>query len=463
MTIPLTWPLIAAGVLLVSLFVLNEVPLKYNLRNLTVRWRTTLLTALAFTSVVALLTVMLAFVNGMYQLTENSGHPENLLILSDGMTDETFSTLSSFDVGDVENQPGVVRQDGRPLASRETYIVVNQMLPNARPGWPKRRFLQLRGIDDPVLAAQVHAIQLFPGGVWFSRAGLEGLQPREDSSSLPRGADAKIHGANGLISEMAIQTVLGEGIARELGRDRTPDELAKARNRERLDVGDTFALGDRTWLIVGIMQSAGSTFDSEVWAKRSIVAPLFGKDTYTSVVMRCEDAANARRLKTFFTTQYKKTALQANVETEYYAALSDTNKQFLWAISFVAIVMSIGGVFGVMNTMFAAISQRTRDIGVLRLLGYGRRQILVSFLLESMVIALLGGLLGCALGSLADGWTANSVVTGGQGGGKFVVLRLAVDHHVLAVGLLLSLFMGFVGGLFPALNAMRLRPLESLR
>jgi ABC-type lipoprotein release transport system permease subunit len=262
---------------------------------------------------------------------------------------------------------------------------------------------------------------------------------------------------------MAIQTVLGEGIARELGRDRTPDELAKARNRERLDVGDTFALGDRTWLIVGIMQSAGSTFDSEVWAKRSIVAPLFGKDTYTSVVMRCEDAANAQRLKTFFTTQYKKTALQANVETEYYAALSDTNKQFLWAISFVAIVMSIGGVFGVMNTMFAAISQRTRDIGVLRLLGYGRRQILVSFLLESMVIALLGGLLGCALGSLADGWTANSVVTGGQGGGKFVVLRLAVDQQVLAVGLLLSLFMGFVGGLFPSLNAVRLRPLESLR
>jgi len=190
MTIPLTWPLIAAGVLLVSLFVLNEVPLKYNLRNLTVRWRTTLLTALAFTSVVALLTVMLAFVNGMYQLTENSGHPENLLILSDGMTDESFSTLSSFDVGDVENQPGVVRENGRPLASRETYIVVNQMLPNARPDRPKRRFLQVRGIDDPALAAPVHAIQLFPGGVWFSRAGLEGLQPRAGSAPRQNGADA---------------------------------------------------------------------------------------------------------------------------------------------------------------------------------------------------------------------------------------------------------------------------------
>jgi ABC-type antimicrobial peptide transport system permease subunit len=120
-------------------------------------------------------------------------------------------------------------------------------------------------------------------------------------------------------------------------------------------------------------------------------------------------------------------------------------------------------VFGVMNTMFAAIGQRSRDIGVLRLLGYRRRQILISFLLESIVIALAGGVLGCALGMLADGWTATSVLSSGPGGGKFVVLKLAVDANTLAVGLLLSLAMGIVGGLLPSLNAMRLSALDALR
>ena len=138
--------------------------------------------------------------------------------------------------------------------------------------------------------------------------------------------------------------------------------------------------------------------------------------------------------------------------------------QFLVAIIIVAVFMAIGGVFGVMNTMFAAISQRTKDIGVLRLLGYKRWQILVSFLLESLVLALIGGFLGCLLGWLfADGRTATSIVSSTQGGGKFVVLRLTVDLAVLSSGMLLALAMGFLGGLIPSLSAMRLTALEALR
>ncbi len=115
-----------------------------------------------------------------------------------------------------------------------------------------------------------------------------------------------------------------------------------------------------------------------------------------------------------------------------------------------------------LNTMFAAVSQRIRDIGVLRLLGFPRRQILVSFLLESIMIAALGGLLGCALGSLAHGWSATSTV-GGQGGGKTVVLEMLVTPGTIATGLALSLMMGIIGGLLPSLNAMRLTVLDTLR
>lgn len=426
------------GIMLLC-WLIGKIPIGYNLRNLAVRWRTTVMTGLAFTLVVSLLTVMLAFVNGMYRMTEDSGQPGNVIILSDGAVDEVFSNLSYSDTSDLARQPGILRtEDGTPLCSWESYLVVNQPIPNSENKQVKRRFVQVRGIEDPQIAGLVHSMELFDGGKWFSAAGVQ-----------------EIPSSNGGVPDQAVQAVLGQGVAQEFGRDI---------GKEQLQVGDTFELGARKWVVVGIMKSAGSTFGSEVWAKHNIVAPMFGKDTFTSVVARTGGSADAAALAESLTTTYKKAAVQAQTEKQYFAKLSETNKQFLYAINFVAIVMAIGGVFGVMNTMFAAISQRIKDIGVLRILGFKRWQILVSFLLESMVIALLGGIVGCALGLLANGWTATSIVSGGQGGGgKSVVLQLTVDANIIAAGLMLTLTMGFLGGLIPALSAMRLRPLESLR
>ncbi len=429
-----------SGVILLALFAIGKIPLSYNFRNLTVRWKTTLMTALAFTAVIALLTVMMAFVHGMKKLTEQTGQPGNVLIMSDGATDEIISNLLIGDLAEIENLPAVVRQNGRPMASRETFMVANQPIKDETNDRPKRRFLQVRGIEDPQMTADVHALELLPGGSWFSEAGVQ-----EVKNSTP-----------------LVQAVLGEGVAYELARTRSSAEMATAKNKSRLDVGDTFVLGDRTWIIVGILKSAGSTFNSEIWAKRSLVGSLFGKNTYTTLVLRTQDAEAALGLKNFLSNDYKKAAVNAQVETEYYKSMSETTIQFTFAIGFIAVVMSIGGIFGVMNTMFAAISQRIKDIGVLRLLGYARWQILVSFLLESLVIALVGGMLGCALGSLSDGWTATSMVAG-QGGGKSVVLQLAISPDIIAGGILLTLLMGLLGGLLPALTAMRLKPLEALR
>lgn len=432
----------AAGLVLVLLAV-NRVPLQYTLRNLTVRWKTTLLTALAFTLVISLLVVMLAFVNGMKQMTEGTGDPSNVLVLADGATDESFSNLSSGDLAEIESLPQIQHdvQTDRPLASRETYLIVTQPLPNAAKGKVRRRFLQVRGIEHPAIAVQVHGVELLPGGKWFSEAGVQ---------EMPGEAPA-------------VQAVLGQGAAHELAGDRTPEERAAARNPDRLEVGDTFLIGQRRWIVTGIMASSGSTFNSEVWAKQALIGPLFGKSNFTTLLLRTASPETALNLKDHLTNDYKKVAVNAQVEREYYASLSETNQQFTWAIGFVTIVMAIGGVFGVMNTMFAAISQRIKDIGVLRLLGYARWQILVSFLLESLGIALVGGTLGCLLGSLSDGWTASSIVSGSSGGGKLVVMELSVDAWVWAVGIFLTLLMGGLGGLVPALSAMMKRPLEALR
>ncbi len=432
------WLALVTSVFLIWL-VAGRIPLSYNVRNLVVRWRTTLMTGLAFTLVIALQTVMMGFVAGMNKLTESSGQPANVMVLSDGALDELVSNLGVRDSADINLHPGVLRDDsGEPLASREVYLVVNQPLPTAPGQRQRRRFTQVRGIEDPLMAARVHALELYPGSNWFSPAGVRALP-----------------GADGKMQEQAVEAVLGEGVAGQLGQDR---------GKERIEIGETFDLGPRKWMVVGIINSAGSTFGSEIWAKRSLVGPMFGKEAYSSIVLRTAGAKEAKFLADDLTKNFKKTAVQAQTETEYFAKLSETNRQFGFAISFVAIVMAVGGVFGVMNTMFAAISGRTKDIGVLRIIGFAPWQILISFFLESLLISLAGGLLGCAIGYLTNGWTATSIVSGGQGGGgKFVVLELVIGADTLLTGLLLALAMGAAGGLLPAFSAMRLRPLESLR
>jgi ABC-type lipoprotein release transport system permease subunit len=426
--------------LMALLFVVGKVPLSYNVRNLMVRWKTTVMTALAFTLVVSLMTVMLAFVNGMYQLTEKSGRPGNVIVLADGATDESFSTLSFVDASDIEQEPNVLKDAaGVPLCSKEVFVIVNQEIKVVAGEKPRRRFVQVRGVEDPAIAGAVHGLALKEGGKWFSEGGVEEVAAAE------KGAAANV----------VMQAVLGNGLAGELGNDRP--------EKKPLAVGDTFPLGARTWKVTGILDSTGSTFDSEVWAKRARVGEDFGKqNSFSSYLIRTAGAKEAEAL-TEDLKNYKKAALGPQVETEYFSKQAETGKQFLVAIIVVAVVMAVGGVFGVMNTMFAAISQRSKDIGVLRILGYARWQILVSFLLESLVIALVGGLLGCAIGYLADGWTARSVVSSGPGGGKSVVLQMVVSPEILMTGLLLSLGMGALGGFLPALSAMRLRALESLR
>ena len=433
------------GLFVESLFFVNKIPLSYNLRNLQVRWMTTALTAAAFVLVIGLLTWMLAFINGMMMLTSNSGQPSNVIVLSEGSTDETFSDLGFGDAGDIENQPGVLRENGVAVASRETYLVVNQMLPESPPGRPKRRFMQLRGIEDAPMAGRVHGIPLYDnesGAAWFSQAGVRELA----TSDKGKGEAGN-----------AIEAVLGEGLARELCQNPDGQELGN-KTKPRLVAGDTFELNERTWLVTGVLKSSGSTFDTELWAKRSLVSAMFGKESISTLVLRAESPKQATVLAKYLSNDYKKKAVAAMTEPEYFSRLSDTSKQFSYAFGFVILILSCGGVFGVMNTMFAAISQRAKDIEVMRLLGFGRGQILTSFMLESLIIAMLGGILGCVIGTLLfHGRTATSIIGSGAGPGRSIVLKFTVDSTVIAIELLLTFFMGFFGGLIPSMNAMGFR------
>lgn len=527
---------------------LGKILSRYNSRNLVVRWPITLMLLSAFILQVGIVVVMLAFVRGLEALTEGSSIPGNVIVMSEGSTDELFSNLGFSDISDIERLPLVLRDesttDRKPLASWEVYVVVNQPLPdavvnsrkfggtfapdsltvqavekqglvatltavasdpfspiaavrrakgpldmaglepgdkiisfNGRPvgnhdelrrvmlgkqdgeitlGYERgtqvleakfpvdsfrildraRRFLQVRGIDSPETSLQVHGFTLKSGTV-FSQAGVRTV---------------KVGG----MERTAVEGILGEGIARTLGSD-----VGKA----SLEEGDLFYLGDseQPFVVAGISSTAGSTFDSEIWAKHSLVGRKFGKNNFSTVVLRTNGAQEAQSLSKELRDEYKKAAVRAQTEKEYYSSLNSTNQQFLIAISFVAAIVTVGGVLGLMNTMFAAISQRMKDIGVLRILGFSGFQVLTAFLFEALILAFIGGLLGCAAGSLADGFTASSIISSGQGGGKSVVLRMTVDTKIILSGMAVAMVIGLLGGAIPAFNATRIKPLDALR
>jgi ABC-type antimicrobial peptide transport system permease subunit len=431
--------------LILTALPIRKVPLRYNLRNLQMRWLTTTATALVFTLVIGLLTVMLAFVTGMYRITEGSGHPGNVIVLSDGATDEAFSNLPYISTEELPDklQSMIQRSGGEFLVSREVYVIVVYKIPNAPPGGRQRRFVQMRGMYHMRISAAVHEVDL-AAGEWPSDAGARTVTIEKD------GASAQV---------AATEIVLGDGVARAFGADR---------GKEILVPGDVVEIGtNRYWVVVGVMQAGTNTFGSEIWARHTIVQETFGRNnppSYTSYVVRTANAAVAEAASTELRNFRSSRNLQASPERVYYSKLQETNKQFSWAIYVIAVVMAGGGIAGIVNTMFAAISQRTKDIGVLRLMGYRRWQIFMSFQCESLLIAILGGGLGVFLGSFANGITQTSIVSSGAGGGgKSIVLKLTVDLAVIITGLIFSVFMGALGGLVPSWIAMRLRPLDSLK
>jgi putative ABC transport system permease protein len=414
-----------------------KVPLSYNLRNLQVRWKTTLITALAFTLVVALLTVMLAFVKAMDRMTEGSAQPGNVMVLSEGATDEVMSNLSGeFTPTLFESKlTDLIEKNSRGefLFVQEVYMILNHMLPNAVPGGRQRRFVQVRGLDNALRAAQIHDIEL-EKGQWWSEGGKREINANKETAN---------------------EVVIGYGLAQVFGADKGQGPVGP---------GEILEISGQKWYVIGVMKPTSSSFGSEIWCDFRI-RDRFGRiDTYNTYVFRTKNLDAAQKASQLVKDYRGGRGLAGYTEVEYYAKLGATNAQFLVTFIFVAIIMAIGGVLGVMNTMFAAISQRAKDIGVMRLLGYSRWQILMSFLMESVLISLAGGLLGLAIGYLADGYTASSIISGGQGqGGKSVVLQLVIDFPILCIGLVFSLIMGAVGGFLPSLSAMRLKPLESLR
>jgi len=223
--------------------------------------------------------------------------------------------------------------------------------------------------------------------------------------------------------------------------------------KEDLAVDKALEFNGVSWPIVGIFEAAGTSADGEIWVPVDELLTVLNRPDYSYVVAKATDVAGMESIRDLV-NRTEQTALRAVSETEYYRGFAETFRTFALIGGIMALVITIGGVMVGMNTMYTAVSGRVREIGMLQVLGFSKGAIVSSFVLESLLIALVGGLIGCALGSLVNGIPMK--ITMG-------VFLFRVDAVVLGIAMGLSVLIGVIGALVPALRAVRLRMVDAMR
>ena len=385
------------------------IPISYNVRNLAVRKTTTVMTALGIALTVAVLCAVLSMVEGLKVAFTSSGHPLNLLLIRKGGGAELTSVVSRNDYNEVIRfRPGIALDpEGQPLASLELVTIVN--LPSRE--FPEGVNVNVRGVS-PI-----------------------GLRLR-DETSLERG---------GWFHRGRREVVVGSEIAAQ-----NPDAR----------VGNSIRFGRGEWVIVGVFDSSYPARNSEIWGDLDQVrADLNRYDACSSVLLRATDPVAMRALASELAVE-QRLQLDVQPETAYFAKQTDSGEIIRYLGTFVAIIMAVGSCFAAMNTMYAAVARRSKEIGTLRVLGFSRFSILLCFVLESLLISLLGGALGLLLVLPLHGLSTDvgSVTTFAE-----TSFQLTITPKVVVSGLGFALLMGALGGFLPAFSAARKQILVALR
>lgn len=383
------------------------IPLAYNLRNLAVRKGTTLMTALGVALTVAVLLTTMALIEGLDNMFAESGNPLQVLVMRKGSTSELTSSVTRQSYQDIKFKPGIARSaKGEPLVSLELVAVVN--LPSIDN--PDGSNVAIRGLS-PVGLEMREGITL-TAGRWF--------QPGRS------------------------ELVVGKSIAA-----RFPDA----------QLGKQIRLARGTWQVVGVMDAGVSASNSEVFADvNQMSADSNRTETLSSMLVRATDEVAVAALVNSL-EEDRRLGVTAITEKDYFAAQSRSGALFKYLGTFVALIMAVGSAFAAMNTMYAAVARRSKEIGTLRVLGFSRLSIMLSFLIESLLLAALGGLMGILLVLPLNGFTTGiSSTTFSE-----VAFNFRVTPTIMAYGMIFALFMGALGGLFPAGNAARKEILTALR
>jgi putative ABC transport system permease protein len=383
-------------------------PIGYSLRSLVVRWKSTLLAMIGIGLVVAVFVGLLSMASGFRLALRASGTVGNAIVLQKGAMSELGSSFSKAAGDWVTNDPRIAHgRDGAPLASPEFVAVV---------ALPKRSDGELTNV------------------------GVRGVTP------------AAFHVRNGVTIVEGRRALPGL-FEILVGR--------QAQNRiQRLDVGSRISLMKREFEVVGVFSAEGSSFESEIWGDFDAMASAFNHaGTENSLTVRLADPSVLPSLDRDLRAnlQYP---LEMVGERKYYEDQAGPLSRFLRGLAaFVAVVMGIGAVFAAMNTMYAIVANRTREVGTLRALGFSRSDVLMAFVLEGFFLAVAGGGLGCLLSFLMDGLRTSSTTASMSE----IVFAFRVTTVDLGFGLLFAATMGVIGSLLPALRAARLPIISALR
>ena len=383
------------------------IPIAYNLRNLVVRKTTTIMTALGIGLTVAVLLAILALVHGLRTTLTVSGDPLHVLVLRKGAESELVSLFTRSQFQDLKFKAGIsTGRDGQPLASME--VVTIMILPSYAN--PDGANLTVRGL--PPAGIEMRPNVHLASGRWF--------QPGQR------------------------EVVVGKSVAQRFPGGQ---------------IGNKVRFGRGDWLIVGIIDAGRGTQNSEVWGDlNQVSSDLQRVETMSSCLVKATDAVAARALINDLNND-QRLAVHAQSEDEYFAAQTAQAVPLEYTGIMVALIMAVGSSFAAMNTMYAAVARRGREIGTLRVLGFSRGSILLSFWVEAMLLSALGGLLGCLLALPLNG------VTTAIGNGNFAEMAFGfqVTPKIMLTGVIFAVILGSLGGLFPASNAARKQILTALR
>jgi len=378
-------------------------PISYNVRNLRSRWKVTLLAIFGIALVVAAFVIILSMARGFNIALSSTGSDNNAIVTQRGSMSELSSWMDVSAANLVSVDPRVAQgADGKPLASCEVVVITAR--PAKATGIPTN--ITFRGVSPK--AFQV-------------RNGIKIVDGRMFTPGL-------------------FEVIVGKKIADRL---------------QGVEVGSIIPIQRKNWKVVGLLTADGSAFESEIWGDYDAMAPAIGRNGgCESLTARLTNAA----LLSSFDKDLRANPqfqLQADSEKKYYENLAGPTAGALMGLAaFVAVVMGIGAVFGAMNTMYAIVSQRTREIGTLRALGFSRFSVL-----ESVLLAIVGGLLGCLVALPMNGFTAAT----GTNAFSELAFAFKVTPTLLIIGLIFAVLMGIVGGLLPALRASRMPITRALR
>ncbi len=380
-----------------------------NIRNLPQRLGSSSVAIFGVACVVGVFIGVLSMATGFQRTMTMAGADDMAIVMRSGATSEMSSGLGFEETQLVAQQPGVLKRDGEPVSSAELFVIVD--IPKKATGTSAN--VPLRGVQQGAFEVRDN-IEIVEG---------RNFEPGRNELIVGRGAQHQFAG---------------------------------------LDIGSTVRLGQTEWEVVGVFSTGGGSEESELWGDARTVQSAYRRgNSFQSVRLKLQSESALEELEAAIDAD-PRLDLDVQRESEYMAAQAETLSTFIKAIGYpLAILMSLGAIFGAINTMYASVSARSREIATLRAIGFGAFPVAVSTLIESLLLSVIGGLIGAAVVFLIfNGYTVSTI-----NGASFsqVVFDFAVTGDLLVQGIVAAVIIGLIGGFFPALRAARLPVATALR